>query len=249
MSINEQLVSYYGYFSTKTFMQNKPIKFGMKVWFLASSQGYPFSFQVCTGRDGSSDQPLGERVVNILTDVLKNKRSHAVYFDNIFSSTILCRDLAMGQLKCTGTIRQNRTQNCPFTSPAAMKKQERGTFEAFGDGTIALCQWNDNKPVRVVCNFTVAEPTSMVRRWSASKKCAVQIPQPQMVANYNKYMGGVDLLDRFLSDYRPRVRSKKWWWCLFSHFLNMSAVAAWRLHRKLVELCPICNSEEMLCEH
>ena len=23
---------------------------------------------------------------------------------------------------------------------------------------------------------------------SASKKCAVQIPQPQMVANYNKYM-------------------------------------------------------------
>ena len=69
-----------------------------------------------------------------------------------------------------------------------MKKQELGTFEAFGDGMIALCQWNNNKPVCVVSNFKETEPTSMVRRWSASKKCAVQIPQPQMVANYNKYM-------------------------------------------------------------
>ena len=205
----------------------------MKVWFFASSQGYPFSFQDYTGKDGSSDQPLGKRVVNTLTDVLKNKRSHAVYFDNFFSSAILCRDLAIGQMKCTGTIRQNRTQNCPFTSPTAMKKQERETFEAFGDGMIALCQWNYNKPVCVVSNFTEAKATSMVRRWSASKKCAVQIPQPQMVANYNKYMREVDLLDQFLSDYRPRLRSKKWWWCLFSNFLNMSVVAAWRLHKEI----------------
>ena len=92
----------------------------------------------------------------------------------------------------------------------------------------------NNKPcVCVGSNFTEAEPTSMVRRWSASKKCAVQILQPQMLANYNKYMGGVDLLDRFLRDYWPRLRSKKWWWCLFSNFLNMSVVAAWRLHKEI----------------
>ena len=54
-----------------------------------------------------------------------------------------------------------------------------------------------------------------------------------MVTNYNKYMGGVDLLNRFLSDYQPRLRSKKWWWCLFSNFLNMSVVAAWRLHKEI----------------
>ena len=81
------------------------------------------SFQVYTGKDGSSDQPLEVRVTNTLTDVLENKRSSAVYFDNFFSSTILCRDLAMGQLKCTGTFRQNRTQNYPFTTPAAMKNR------------------------------------------------------------------------------------------------------------------------------
>ena len=61
LSIDEQMVPYYGHFSTKMFMRNKPIKFGMKVRFLASSQGYPFSFQVYTGKNGSSDQPLGEK--------------------------------------------------------------------------------------------------------------------------------------------------------------------------------------------
>ena len=44
-------------------------------------------------------------------------------------------------------------------------------------------------------------------------------------------MGGVDLLDRFLSEYRPRLHSKKWWWCLFANFLNMSVVAGWRIHK------------------
>ena len=163
LSIDEQMVPYYRHFSIKMFMRNKPIKFGMKVWFLTYSQGYSFTFHVYTGEDGSSDQRgLAERVVNTLTDVLKNKRSHAVYFNNFFSSTILCRDLAMGQLKCTGTIRQNGTQNCPFISSAAIKKQEPGTCKAFGDGMTALCQWNDNKPDCVVSNFTEAKPTSMV---------------------------------------------------------------------------------------
>ena len=50
----------------------------MKVWFLASYQGYLLPFQVYTGKDGSSNQPLAERVVNTLTDVPENKRSHAV---------------------------------------------------------------------------------------------------------------------------------------------------------------------------
>ena len=44
-------------------------------------------------------------------------------------------------------------------------------------------------------------------------------------------MGGVDLLDRFLSEYRPRLCSKKWWWRLFANFLNMSVVAGWRIHK------------------
>ena len=43
-------------------------------------------------------------------------------------------------------------------------------------------------------------------------------------------MGGVDLMDRLLASYRPRIRGKKWWWPLFVNVLNVSVVASWRLH-------------------
>ena len=82
-------------------------------------------------------------------------------------------------------------------------------------------------------NFKGTEPTNTVRRWSAAKKSKINITQPRMVERYNKYMVGVDLLDCFLIEYRPRLRSKKWWWCLFAKFFNMSIVAAWRLHKEI----------------
>ncbi|KRZ48098.1 PiggyBac transposable element-derived protein 2 [Trichinella nativa] len=46
-------------------------------------------------------------------------------------------------------------------------------------------------------------------------------------------MGGVDTMDMLLSSYRPKIRSRKWWWNLFNNALNIAVVAAWRLHCEL----------------
>ena len=54
--------------------------------------------------------------------------------------------------------------------------------------------------------------------------------QPNLISKYNEGMGGVDLLDRLLAAYRPTISSKKWWWPLFSHAVNLSIVSAWRVH-------------------
>ena len=54
--------------------------------------------------------------------------------------------------------------------------------------------------------------------------------QPFLVHHYNASMGGVDLFDRFLSSYRPGIRGKKWWSALFIHAINVTVVAAWRVH-------------------
>ncbi|KRZ70966.1 PiggyBac transposable element-derived protein 3 [Trichinella sp. T8] len=69
---------------------------------------------------------------------------------------------------------------------------------------------------------------------------------PEIVRRYNTSMGGVDILDKLLSSYRPRLRSKKWWLNLFPNALNLAVVAAWRLHRELhqkrVEFhCPVTS--------
>ena len=43
-------------------------------------------------------------------------------------------------------------------------------------------------------------------------------------------MGGVDLLDRFISQSRPTIQAKEWYWPLFVNCIEMLTVAAWRLH-------------------
>ena len=43
-------------------------------------------------------------------------------------------------------------------------------------------------------------------------------------------MGGVDLLDRFKSQYSPTVVGKNWYWSLFFKCVSMATRAAWRIH-------------------
>lgn len=43
-------------------------------------------------------------------------------------------------------------------------------------------------------------------------------------------MGGVDLHDNAVSNYRVSIRSKKWWWPLWLSVLESSVVNAWKLN-------------------
>ena len=51
----------------------------MNIWFLASPQGYPFSFCVYTGKYMHSSKPLEKRVVNKVIEVLENYSNHAIF--------------------------------------------------------------------------------------------------------------------------------------------------------------------------
>ena len=71
--------------SAKMYMRGKPIKFGYKLWVLASSQGYPSYLQVYVGKETSNEDKtsLGTRVVLNLKECVENRRKHNVYVDNL----------------------------------------------------------------------------------------------------------------------------------------------------------------------
>lgn len=231
VSIDEEMVPYYGRSAIKQYIRGKPIKFGMKLWVLASSDGFPFSFDVYTGKNDTGEGLLGERVVKKLIATMENPADHCLYTDNFFTSVSLLDYTKSCQLRHTGTVRSNRIGQCQVTDSKRFKNEERGELEYFGNGDSILVHWNDSKPVLVLSNFESVMPTKMVQRWSKKEKRVKEVPMPKMISSYNSYMGGVDILDRFMSDYRPRLRSKKWWWCLFANQLNMAVVAGWRVHK------------------
>ena len=58
LSIDESMVPYFGRHSCKQFIRGKPIRFGYKIWMLASNIGLPYHVAVYQDKEdsGNSDK-------------------------------------------------------------------------------------------------------------------------------------------------------------------------------------------------
>lgn len=130
LSIDEQMVPYFGRHSCKMFIKAKPVRFGYKLWCLCSSDGYLFYTLPYAGAQNKkySELGLGGDVVMNLLSVVKNPLHHQIFFDNFFSSYKLFLHLKNKGFFAVGTIRENRTNNCPIENCKSFTKNERGTY-------------------------------------------------------------------------------------------------------------------------
>ena len=92
-------------------------------------------------------------------------------------------------------------------------------------------RWNDNSIVNVASNHLGVQPLANVNRWSSSLKKHIAIPQPALITQYNRGMGGTDRMDQNLNLYRIAIRNKKWWWSLFAFAVDSAVCNAWYLYR------------------
>lgn len=129
-----------------------------------------------------------------------------------------------------------------------MNKKERGYFQYVFDefNFLLFVKWKDNNVVTMATNYDGIEPLSKVKRSSSVKKEKIDVPQPPLLfSKYNSSMGGVDLLDQGVNNYRITIQGKKWWWPIFTHMVNTSLVNAWRIYtldRKKVDLLEFIRS-------
>jgi hypothetical protein len=92
-----------------------------------------------------------------------------------------------------------------------VNKEPRGCHHAeYEEKTsITLVRWHNNAQVTMASNLSidVSGQLSTSRRWSKEHKTKVQVPQPELVRGYNKFMGGVDPFDQQRGKYRVKFRS------------------------------------------
>lgn len=91
--------------------------------------------------------------------------------------------------------------------------------------------WKDNKAVTMVSTFVGEMPKSQVRRYDKTNKRYINIHRPNIVSEYNLYMGGVDLIDSIMGYYKILIRSKRWQ-VRFYHLLGLTMTNAWLLYRR-----------------
>lgn len=236
LSVDESMIPYYGHHGCKQHIHGKPIRFGFKIWSLNSStDGYCCQFDPYQGAGSGirmQQLGLGGSVVVDLVSKLPVNHYH-IYADNFFSSLSLVDHLSKSGIGYTGTIRENRTQKCPVMESKQLGKKTRGEFDFRQDtaNNLILAKWHDNAVVSLVSNCHGVNPVGNATRWSAKDKKSISVTVPSMIQKYNKCMGGTDLMDRNISNYRITIRMKKWWWSVFSWILSSSVVNAWCLHR------------------
>lgn len=85
ISIDEQMVPYYGLHSAKVFIKSKPVRFVYKLWVMVSKTGYIYSFKVYTGKGEIQNNELGLGATVVLNFVkeIPEKRTFT-YFLIIF---------------------------------------------------------------------------------------------------------------------------------------------------------------------
>ncbi len=229
LSIDESMCPY----PAKQFIRGKPIRVGFKLWSLNSSSGYQIQFIPYQGKMPRAEYKqfgMGGSVVLALLKPLPQLPWN-VFFDNLFSSLKLIDELSHQRILGTGTIRENRIENCPIKSSAEIKKKPRGFFDqrCEKDGHAIVVRWNDNNAVSLVSNVYGVRPIGKVSRWSKTQSKYIQVKRPDIVDHYNNHMGGVDKMDQNISAYCVQIRSKKWWWPLWA--IDTAIQNSWILYR------------------
>ena len=90
-AVDEAMIKYKGRSALKQYLLLKPIKRGFKVWVGADSiNGYMCHFEVYTGKDGSTEQHLGPKVVKKLSRPLVDDRYHLYVGDSVLKLLNMC---------------------------------------------------------------------------------------------------------------------------------------------------------------
>ena len=235
-SIDKQMVPYTGMHIAKQTLRQKSIRFGYKNFWLTSSDGYPYYCVPYTGAKGVAGTPGKDVTARITLQValqLDMSIQNELFFDNWFSSYRLLAILTAMDIAATATIQNDRYNHCPIIGDSRLLKEDRGSLREVYDKSsrVVAIKWNDNSVVKMVSNVYAVDPKANAARYSKKEKKIVSIVKPNIVAQYNRHMGGVDYLDSKVAVYRITIRSKKWWWAHFINTLDCLMAASYMVYK------------------
>lgn len=137
----------------------------------------------------------------------------------------------------------NRIPNCKLSDDKSTKNKPRGYLEELV-ATIHGCDvanvlWNDTKPVRFISSYVGILPFSdnqtnlTIDRYNKATKQRITISCPQLIMEYNRHMGGVDLMDSLIGRYHIRMITTKWTSRIFYHLLDKPMTNAYVLYHRV----------------
>ncbi|XP_035220835.1 piggyBac transposable element-derived protein 3-like [Stegodyphus dumicola] len=228
LAVDEQMIPFTDVCAVKQYVPGKPNPEGLKNFVLAAPSGLVLDFEVYQRKNTLFSSERAKRFGVGGSAVMR-------LIETIFYFYLLIDDLRKRDIACTGTIMKSRVPNAVhLTNDKIMSKMERGSFDMSvrQDDEICIVKWYDKKAVLLCSSKLGVEPLDRCKRWSKKDRRYIEVPRPVIIKEYNANMGGIDLIDRMISYYRIRTRTKKWTVKTTLHFFDLSVVNAWILMRE-----------------
>lgn len=248
LSLDETLIRAFGRMKFKVRIVTKAARYGIKLYVITdAATAFVLKVIVYTGSstyDTADQQEEKKKTVQIVERLVEPfvGTFRTIYVDRFYTSLDLLKMLEEKDLFITGTMLANRIpQNLriPKTS-ATFKSMKRGdsvkcrvSFKTKSGGTsyAGLVCWRDRNMVYCLSNDTNNFESDVCRR--RGQGGIISIPRPVSIAEYNKYMGGVDLADmRRLHCNSTIMCQNRWWLKLFFYLLDVGTSNALVLYNE-----------------
>ncbi|XP_070392602.1 piggyBac transposable element-derived protein 3-like [Dermacentor albipictus] len=233
VSIDEQMIPFSGRCPVQQCIPSKPNPVGLKIFVIASPDGFMLDFAIYVGKGTVPDDDmwefgLGGSVIKKLVQTLNRDRDTFVFTDRYFTGLKIAEHLVEGNAFLTGTVMGNRTGGVVAAMPQYRDMQlEDSVCKVQSDEKMCTVKWKDNKSVLMLSTAFGIAPEGSFQRWCKDQKKKVKMQQPDAIAKYNKNMGRVDLINHFVSYYHISMRMKKWTTRVFAQFLDMACCNGW----------------------
>ena len=214
LSLDEALLLFKGRLSYKQYLPKKRSRFGIKMYELASSNGYILDILLYVGKNtllGNSDRGHTYAVImKLMRHYFRKGRS--LYADNYYTSVEAAEDLFEKGTQLVGTIKSNRKGVPEFI---AKMKLEPGETIFARRGKILLQKWRDKRDIFMISTRHNGDFVEV--RTKRGKKL-----KPSCISEYNMHMGGIDRADQMTSYYSSPKKTMRWYLKVLFHLIDLS---------------------------
>ncbi|KRY89684.1 PiggyBac transposable element-derived protein 2 [Trichinella pseudospiralis] len=235
LAVGEMLIPCPGLNPDKLGMQNTDVEFGYKTFVLANSSGYIFNFALYDGATKQENCPVekndlgcaGDAVVELLKPV-ESFTGKCVFFDDYFTShSLLCHLKTIG-INATGLLSVLRSRKLPLLPSEEFANLHQGQFCQLLDpinGVVAVRYKHDQVYTFMSTEFGF-DP--LVETEKDGKLFSV----PNVFNEYSRKRYKANFITESMRKYKVQLRNRKWWWPVFTYFLDLTVYNAWRLYHE-----------------
>lgn len=229
-------------------MKFKPASEGYKSWALCDAKtGFVYGFQPVARVGGGSVRELKilmDRFGSLLPD-LGSKR-YVIAMDNFFTTSSAVKVLYNMGIGCIGIARGRR--GWPPKELRDVKDDRFNTvYTCVDDKGVLVYRWVDNKVATMISTIhsptdteeatrrkpriTLTNAKHVERIWKDSS--TVKILIPQVIRDYNNWMGGFDIADQLIAYYSPNFRYRRTWMPLMGLCLNIIRTNSYTVYKNI----------------